>query len=144
MIRLTDLPIDVPAVVESVRSQEAGAVVLFLGTTRRSTDGRKTLWLDYECYNEMAEKELSQLVETARARWPLEDCAVVHRVGRVDVGQPSVAIAVSSPHRQPAFEAGTWLIDRIKDVVPIWKQEHWEDGTSGWVHPGLDGTEPPQ
>jgi len=137
MIRLTSEPIDIAAVLQSVRSPAAGAVVLFLGTAREMTDGRRTEWLQYEAYAPLAEKLLIELTSEARNRWPLVACSVVHRLGRVEVGEVSVAIAVSSGHRQAAFEAGQWLIDRLKESVPIWKQEHWADGTSQWVHPGL-------
>jgi molybdopterin synthase catalytic subunit len=138
MIGLTDKPIDVQAVLESVRSPAAGAVVLFLGTTRGTTNGRRTDYLEYECYPEMAREKMAELGEDACRRWPLVGSSIVHRFGRLDVGEISVAIAVSAAHRKPAFEAGQWLIDRIKDVVPIWKREHWADGTSQWVHPGLE------
>lgn len=138
MIQLTRNPIDTAAVLSGAASPEAGAMVLFVGTARRTTAGRCTESLLYECYAEMAEKKLGELEAEARARWPLLGCQVVHRLGPVEIGQASVAIAVSSAHRQAAFEAGAWLIDRIKQVVPIWKQENWADGTSEWVHPGAD------
>ena len=114
---------------------EAGAVVLFLGTTRELTDGRRTVTLDYEAYDEMAEKQLAELEAEARRRWPLVECLIVHRLGRVPLAEASVAIVVSTPHRADAFAAGQWLIDTLKRDVPIWKQEHWADGTSEWVHP---------
>ena len=138
MIRLTEHEIDTSEVLRDTMSPEAGAVVLFLGTTRRSTGGKVTEALEYECYAEMAEKELAQLEEEAREKWALENCVIVHRLGRLEIGEVSVAIAVSSAHRQGAFEAGRWLIDRAKEVVPIWKRECWADGTEEWVHPGLD------
>ena len=138
MIQLTSEPIDSESVLRLVASQNAGAVVLFLGTTRELTGGRQTLWLDYDCYAVMAERSLAQLEAQARGRWSLVECAIVHRLGRVEIGEASVAIAVSSPHRQAAFDAGQWLIDTLKQIVPIWKQEHWADGTSEWIHPGLD------
>ena len=137
MISLTDMPIEPAALLAQVASHEAGAVVLFLGTTREITQGRRTASLDYECYPEMAEKKLSELEAEARRRWPLTGCAIVHRLGHLDLGEASIAIAVSSPHRQAAFEAGKWLIDTIKEDVPIWKRENWADGTSEWVHPGM-------
>lgn len=141
MIALTNDPIDVSALLSRVASTQAGGAVLFLGTTREWTGdkdkgGRQTLWLDYECYPEMAEKKMAEIEAKARARWPLIETAIVHRLGRVDLGEASVGIAVSSPHRRAAFEACEWLIDTLKQVVPIWKQEHWADGTSEWVHPG--------
>lgn len=137
MVSLTNAPIDPSLVLEQVASPLAGAVVLFLGTTRELTAGRRTASLDYECYPEMAEKKLAELEAEARRRWPLVECAVVHRLGHLELGEASVAIAVSSAHRRAAFEAGQWLIDTIKEVVPIWKQENWADGTSEWVHPGV-------
>lgn len=137
MVSLTDAPIDTASLLARVSSPLAGAVVLFLGTTREMTAGRRTASLDYECYPEMAEKKLAELEAEARRRWPLIECAVVHRLGHLALGEASVAIAVSSPHRGAAFEAGQWLIDTIKQVVPIWKQENWADGASEWVHPGV-------
>ena len=138
MIALTREPIDPAAVLAQVASNEAGAVVLFLGTTREFTAGRRTASLDYECYPEMAEKQLAALEGEARSRWPITGCSIVHRLGRLELGETSIAIAVSSPHRAVAFEAGKWLIDTIKEVVPIWKQENWADGSSEWVHPGME------
>src|SRR5262245_34160233 len=137
MIELTQSAIDPGAVLASVASHDAGAVVLFLGTTREYTHGRRTASLDYECYPTMAERELAELEAEARRRWPLTGCSIVHRLGHLELGEASIAIAVSSPHRQVAFEAGKWLIDTIKEVVPIWKRENWADGTSDWVHPGM-------
>jgi molybdopterin synthase catalytic subunit len=110
---------------------------LFLGTTREFTRGRRTQSLDYECYPEMAEKKLAELEAEARRRWPLTGCSIVHRLGHLELGEASIAIAVSSPHRHDAFAAGQWLIDTIKEVVPIWKCENWADGSREWVHPGL-------
>lgn len=137
MIGITKQQIDVAELLRQVQSPAAGAVVLFLGTAREQTGGRATTSLDYECYEAMAERKLRELVEEAHRRWPLVACAVVHRVGRVELGQASVAVAVSSPHRQEAFQAGQWLIDTLKALVPIWKRENWADGTSEWVHPGV-------
>ncbi|MEX2176902.1 MAG: molybdenum cofactor biosynthesis protein MoaE [Pirellulaceae bacterium] len=137
MIQLTNHPIDPGAVLDQVASHDAGAVLLFLGTTRELTNGRRTVSLDYECYPAMAEKKLTELEAEARTRWPLTGCHVVHRLGHLELGEASIAIAVSSPHRVAAFAAGQWLIDTIKQVVPIWKQENWADGTSEWVHPGM-------
>lgn len=137
MIQLTRQPIDTEAILQHVSSPHAGAVVLFLGVTREFTGSRQTRSLDYDCYEEMAEKKLRQLEDEARQRWPLTGCAIVHRLGHLQLEQASVAIAVSSPHRKDAFAAGQWLIDTLKEVVPIWKRENWADGTTDWVHPGL-------
>jgi molybdopterin synthase catalytic subunit len=138
MIELTEETIDTPAVVNRVRHPEAGAVVLFLGTTRELTGGRQTVALDYEAYREMAERKLADLEAEARRRWPVIECSITHRLGRVPPTEASVAIAVSTPHRADAFAAGQWLIDSLKHDVPIWKREQWADGTQEWVHPGLD------
>jgi molybdopterin synthase catalytic subunit len=138
MIQLTHNTINASAVLDAVRSPGAGAVVLFLGTVREMTEDRQTRSLEYECYADMAERTLASLEAEARQHWALAGCSIVHRLGEVAVGETSVAIAVSAAHRGPAFEAGQWLIDRIKGVVPIWKREHWADGSSQWVHPGLD------
>jgi molybdopterin synthase catalytic subunit len=140
MQRITDKPIDFATLTESVRTADGGAVVLFLGTVREMTDGRRTTALDYEAFGPMAETKLDELETEACRRWPLERIAIVHRVGRLELGEVSVAVAVSAPHRAEAFEAARYLIDTLKATVPIWKKENWHDGTSEWVHPGLEPT----
>lgn len=135
-IELTNESIDFAALTESVRSTQAGAVVLFLGTVRELTAGRRTVALDYEGYPEMARARMAAIAEEACSRWPVVAAALVHRLGHMELGDVSVAIAVSCPHRKDAFEAGRFLIDRLKEDVPIWKQENWADGSKEWVHPG--------
>ncbi|HEX4148497.1 MAG TPA: molybdenum cofactor biosynthesis protein MoaE [Pirellulales bacterium] len=142
MIELTTNPIDASSLLERVRSPDAGAVVLFLGCVREMTEGRRTARLEYEAYGPMAEIKLAELAAEARARWPLVACGIVHRLGCLELGDASVAVAVSSPHRAAAFEAGQWLIDTIKQVVPIWKKEIWADGQTQWVHPGVAESPP--
>jgi molybdopterin synthase catalytic subunit len=137
MIQLTDEAIDTSELLIRVRHPEAGAIVLFLGTTRELTNGRQTVALDYEAYREMAERQLAELEAEARRRWPVIECIITHRIGRVPPTEASVAIAVSTPHRSDAFAAGQWLIDSLKHEVPIWKREQWADGSQEWVHPGL-------
>jgi len=144
VIELTQDTIDTDAVLESVASTKAGAVVLFLGTTREFTAGRQTASLDYESYGEMAQRKMAELEAEARQRWSLIEVTLVHRLGHVGLGEASVAIAVSSPHRGDAFTAGQWLIDTLKEIVPIWKKENWSDGTSEWVHPGMPTTTCPE
>jgi molybdopterin synthase catalytic subunit len=145
MVDLTSDPIDTQNLLAEVSSPHAGAVVLFLGTTREITGERRTLSLDYEGYPEMALRKLQDLEAETRRRWPIVGCAIVHRLGHLEIEEASVAIAVSSPHRQAAFEAGKWLIDTLKETVPIWKRENWADGTSQWVHPGTDtSANPPE
>lgn len=138
MISLTNDPIDYFQLTESVRSHQSGAVVLFLGTVREMTGDRRTLALDYDAYSEMATSTLTELESQARSRWPIDQIGIVHRLGHLELGDISVAVAVSCPHRKQAFEAGQFLIDQLKVIVPIWKQENWSDGTKEWVHPGAD------
>lgn len=135
-IELTREVIDFAALTEWARSNQAGAVILFLGTVREMTGDRQTLALDYEAYPEMARKKMQEIAEQAASRWPVLRAALSHRLGHLELGDVSVAVAVSCPHRHQAFDAGRFLIDTLKDVVPIWKQENWADGSKEWVHPG--------
>jgi molybdopterin synthase catalytic subunit len=139
MIRLQAEPIDYHALTEEVRTPACGGVVLFLGTVRELTEGRKTVALDYEAYPGMAEKKMTEIEEDVRSRWPVGEIAIVHRLGHLELGDVSVAVAVSCPHRMQAFEACRHAIDRVKEIVPIWKKENWADGTAEWVHPGEPG-----
>lgn len=135
MIRIQKEPIDTLALTNGVGDENAGAVILFVGTTRRMTGARETIQLEYDCYEPMAIAELGKLRDEAMERWPLKSCAIVHRVGVVENGQASVAVAISSPHRKEAFDACQWIMDDLKRRVPIWKREQWADGSTGWVHP---------
>ncbi|GIX04466.1 MAG: molybdopterin converting factor [Planctomycetaceae bacterium] len=135
MVELTHDPIDEMAVLRSVHTTQAGAVVLFLGTVREFTQERQTAYLNYEAFEEMARAQMERLETEARQRWPVSAVTLVHRLGRLELGETSVAVAVSAPHRDTAFVAARWLIDTLKQQVPIWKQEHWADGTSEWMHP---------
>ena len=132
---LTAEPIDYHALTEQVRRPGCGAVVLFLGTVRDLTGGRETVALDYEAYPAMAEKKMAEIEADTRARWPVGDLGLVHRLGRLGVGEVSVAVAVSCPHRADAFAACRHAIDRLKELVPIWKKENWGDGSTEWVDP---------
>ena len=136
MILITPDVIDHAAVTDSVRSHQAGAVCSFLGTVREMTGDRRTVALEYQAYPSMAAKTLRGLAEQARARWPVDRLAIAHRVGALELGEISVVVAVSCPHRGDAFDSCRWLIDTLKAVVPIWKKEAWADGTEEWVHPG--------
>jgi molybdopterin synthase catalytic subunit len=138
MIEITQEIIEHASLTERVRSDQAGAVVTFLGTVRDMTDGKRTASMEYEAYPEMAERKMREIEAEARERWPIVDAALVHRVGHLELGEVSVAIAVSCPHRDQAFEACRYLIDRVKEMVPIWKRENWVTGDSDWIHPGLD------
>jgi molybdopterin synthase catalytic subunit len=132
MARLVESPIDFAALTESVRRPGCGAVVLFLGTVRDLTGDEVTTHLDYSAYPAMAEEQLAAVEAEASARWPGCVPAVVHRVGRLAVGEVSVAVAAAAPHRAEAFDAARFLIDTIKARVPIWKKDIAPGGTEAW------------
>ena len=120
--------IDADEVVSRVGSDRDGAVVVFHGITRDHNEGRSVLWLEYEAYSPMAEDMMTQIIDEMRERWQIGDVAVCHRTGRVDIGQTSMVLAVSAAHRRPAFESALYFIDRLKEVVPIWKKEYFKGG----------------
>lgn len=128
MFEIVTQPLDVSTVVAAVAGAGAGATVTFVGTTRNENEGRRVLRLEYETYPEMALAEMRKIGDAARQRWPIERIAIVHRIGVVPIGDASVVIAVSAGHRQPAFDACRFAIDRLKHVVPIWKKEYFEGG----------------
>jgi molybdopterin synthase catalytic subunit len=117
---------------EHVRKDESGAVCLFSGVVRNENLGRRVLYLEYDAYPEMAERVMREIAEEAMGRWPVTDVAMQHRTGRLEIGETSLLIAVSSPHRREALEACHALVDRFKQVVPIWKKEVWEGGEE-WI-----------
>ena len=125
---LTRERIDVAALAEAAKAGEDGAVVVFDGIVRNNTRGRKTLYLDYEAYEAMAEKQIGALVAEARERFAVRQVTLVHRLGRLMVGETSVAIVVASAHRGAAFDACRWVIDTLKRTVPVWKRETFADG----------------
>ncbi|MGH9500389.1 MAG: molybdenum cofactor biosynthesis protein MoaE [Terriglobales bacterium] len=138
-------PIDTRALLHQLKQPDDGAAVLFEGVVRNHTRGRQTLYLDYEAYPEMALKQMESLAQQALSRFPIRDVALVHRLGRLQIGETSVAIAVASAHRTAAFEACRWLIDTLKRSVPIWKKEYFVDGAV-WADgepfpPGIAGGE---
>lgn len=120
--------IDTQGIVEKLKRGEDGALVVFEGVVRNQTRGRKTLYLEYEAYEEMALQQMESLAEQAMQRFQIRDVVLVHRLGRLEIGETSVLIAVASAHRAAAFEACRWLIDTLKQTVPIWKKEFFEDG----------------
>ena len=128
MFRVTDKPLSLHELVDFVSDAEAGAIATFIGTTRNNNEGRKVIALDYEAYPEMAEKELRRLGEDARKKWQICRMAIVHRLGPVQITEPSVMIAVSAAHREAAFAACRFAIEEIKKTVPIWKKEVYEGG----------------
>ena len=128
MYRLTEQPIDVNELLAFVGDPGAGAVTAFIGTTRDNNEGRSILSLDYEAYPGMAEQEMAKLGEEAGNKWRITRIAIVHRIGNVPIGEASVIIAVSAPHRDDAFKACRYAIDELKKRVPIWKKELYEGG----------------
>jgi molybdopterin synthase catalytic subunit len=128
VFRVTDKAIQLQELVDFVTDPEAGAIATFIGTTRNNNDGRRVIALDYEAYPEMAEKELARLGDEAKKQWAICRMAIVHRVGPVQITEPSVIIAVSSAHREAAFAACRFAIEEIKRTVPIWKKELYEGG----------------
>lgn len=138
-IELTAAPLDSAGAIAFVHDPAAGGIVTFLGTTRSETrtDGAHLVALNYEAYDALARKQLADLVIAARAKWPIVKCVLLHRTGRVAIAEPSVVIAVSTPHRAESFEACRFLIDSLKQIAAIWKQDVWSDGKRTWV----EGTE---
>ena len=132
MIDITYEPLHPEEITAKVRKDTNGAVVTFLGTTRLYAEGRKVLYLEYEAYTEMASKKLEEIRQYIHGRWSIEDLAISHRIGRVDIGEISLVVAVASPHRVEAFHACHEAVDRLKVLVPIWKKEYFEDGYH-WV-----------
>jgi molybdopterin synthase catalytic subunit len=133
---LTEAPIDEATLRHAVADPAAGAVLIFLGTTRNQTGGRAVDYLEYEAYPEMAERRMQAIAAEIRERWPsVKAISLVHRVGRVEIGEASIGIAVSTPHRADAFAACRYAIDRAKEHLPIWKKEVWEGGAE-WIEEG--------
>ncbi len=127
-VQLTSERIDAAGLAERMKRAEDGAVLVFEGIVRDNSRGRRTLYLDYEAYEEMARKQLEELAAQALEKFKVREVAVAHRLGRLQIGETSVAIVVSSAHRAAAFDACRWMIDTLKQTVPIWKKEHFEDG----------------
>lgn len=124
--------IDVQSVIDKVVQRNAGAITTFIGTVRELTKGKKTLYLVYEAYEPMAVKKLEQIGTEIKERWEGTEVAITHRVGKLGITDVAVVIAVSTPHRADAYEANRYAIERIKEIVPIWKKEYWEDGQE-WI-----------
>lgn len=139
-IAIVPEPIAVEGAIAFVSDSAAGGVCIFLGTTRSEQDtaGRALIALDYEAYREMAARQLHELARRARQRWLVIRIALLHRVGRVPVGEASVLVAVSAPHRAQAFECCRWLIDTLKAELAVWKKEVWESGEATWARPNVE------
>jgi molybdopterin synthase catalytic subunit len=136
-VEIIPTPLSVELATASVQDPSAGGIVVFAGTTRaeKNADGRELVALEYEAYEKMALEQMRKLADQAQEKWPITKLTLLHRVGRVEVKEPSVIIAVSTPHRAQAFEACRWLIDELKKDVAIWKKEVWDDASGSWVHP---------
>src|ERR1700676_675261 len=138
LILLVREPINASALIEHVRTASDGAVVTFDGCVRDQSHGRRTLYLDYEAYESMALAKMAEIAAELHTKFPIDRVAIAHRLGRLEIGETSVFIAVSAPHRAAAFEAWRFAIDTLKRSVPIWKKEYFEDGAV-WA----DGELPP-
>ncbi len=132
MFEITDNPLDAAPLVAAVRRDESGAVALFYGVVRNENLGRNVQYLEYDAYPEMAIKKMREVAAEVTAKFPITGIGVLHRTGRLEIGETSLLVAVSSAHRAAAFEACHHAVDRIKQVVPVWKKEVWEDG-SAWI-----------
>lgn len=132
VFKVMDSPITADMVIEAVENPGAGGIATFLGVVRDNSQGKRVLYLEYDAYPEMAERVMRQIGAEIKERWGLDRVAILHRVGRLEIGEASVAIAVAAPHRAEAFEACRFAIDRLKEIVPIWKKEAWEGGEH-WV-----------
>jgi molybdopterin synthase catalytic subunit len=132
MIELCWGPLSIDTCVSATRRAGAGGIVTFIGSVRDMSDGKQVEFLEYEAYEPMALQKLNDVAAEAKARWPVLAIAIQHRVGRLEIGDDAVVVAVSCPHRAEAFEACRYVIDRLKEVVPIWKKEHGEGGEV-WV-----------
>ena len=131
--RITRKPIDPARALESVMDDDAGGTVLFVGTIRNQTNGKEVKSLEYEVYRKMAKRQITKLEEEIRRRWPVKSIRLIHREGKLKVGEVSVVVAVSAVHRGEAFEAARYAIDRIKESFPIWKREKFRRGGYAWA-----------
>ncbi len=135
MFRVTTEPLDVQQVHNLVKSPADGAVVTFDGIVRNNFGGREVRYLEYEAYAAMAEKKMAEIAAEVQNKFAVGNIAMVHRIGRLEIGESSILIAIAAPHRQPAFEACAHAMDRVKEEVPVWKKEFFADGESHWVQP---------
>jgi molybdopterin synthase catalytic subunit len=134
-IKLTNELIAHEEMVENCRTKSAGAIVLFLGTVREITGNEQTLFLEYEAFAPLAEKTLIEIAEEATSKWGIQKIEIIHRLGILHPGETSIAVCVSCPHRADAFAACQQIMNKIKEVVPIWKKETSPKGVSNWIHP---------
>ena len=131
-VKFQKSPLDLHKLLNDIGTDSDGSVVHFIGRARKNSRGKEVLYLEYEIYEDMARRELEKILVDANNKWPLNDSLVVHRYGRVEIKETSIIIAVSSPHRAESFQAAQYIIDEIKQKVPIWKKEFYKDG-SNWI-----------
>ena len=136
IVKITNDIINEEEMTASVKNNESGAVITFLGTARRSSRGREVTFLEYDAYPEMAEKKMNEIIGELIDKYEVKDAAFIHRIGKVELGETIVIIAVSAPHSKEAFEASRYAVKRLKSIVPIWKKEVWADGEE-WI--GYEG-----
>jgi molybdopterin synthase catalytic subunit len=134
MFKVTLEPLSVQQVNDLVKRPTDGAVVTFDGIVRNNFEGRVVRFLEYEAYAAMAEKKLAEIGEEVRRKFPVGEIAIVHRLGKLEIGDSSIVVAVAAPHRQAAFEACAYAMERVKAEVPIWKKEFFADGVDHWVN----------
>lgn len=139
LYEIVEEPIRVESITKKVERREAGAITTFLGVVREWTEGKQTLYLEYQAYIPMAVKKFAEIGEEIGELWPDVKVAITHRIGRLDISEIAVAIVVSAPHRKAAYEANEYAIGRIKQIVPIWKKEYWHDGEM-WIGDQLETT----
>lgn len=142
MIELRHDSLSLDRCVEAVRRPASGGVATFVGSVREHSDGHAVRFLEYEAYEPMALAKMQQVVDEAASRWPVQGMAIQHRLGRLEIGEDAVIIAVSCPHRAEAFEACRFAIDRLKEIVPIWKKEHGAGGETWVGGPTLEAAQP--
>jgi molybdopterin synthase catalytic subunit len=135
MFKVTTEPLKVQEVNDLVKRPTDGAVVTFDGIVRNNFDGRPVDYLEYEAYAAMAEKKLTEIAAEVQQKFAVGEVAMVHRIGRLEIGESSIVIAVAAPHRHAAFEACAYAMDRVKEDVPVWKKEFFADGEAHWVMP---------
>lgn len=136
IVKITDKIINEKETTAAVKNNESGAVITFLGTARRSSRGREVIFLEYDAYPEMAEKKMNEIINELIDKYEVKDAAFIHRIGKIELGETIVIIAVSAPHSKEAFEATRYAVKRLKSIVPIWKKEVWADGEE-WI--GYEG-----
>jgi MoaE-MoaD fusion protein len=134
MFKVTREPLNVQEIHNFVKRHTDGAVVTFDGIVRNNFDGRAVRYLEYEAYAEMAERQMAEIGAEARGKFSIGEVAIVHRLGRLEIGESSIVVAVAAPHRQAAFEACAYVMDRVKEQVPVWKKEFFADGEDHWVN----------